>query len=367
MENKSFELATQNQQQTVQALKDIDCIPVINSDGTVSFKFQGEHFYVQFGEKVVAIWNFEIMSLDINDDQTNDILEAIKFTNGHSFPTFIVTSPNKDGEIMVSLEYRFYNDYTEDYPKFLYSILKSFFDVRDLLWTTYADYLQNKGRPSRWKTPEIGYVSGSNRKLDINYYLENIRGTTHFPPNNEVEEDTDKKSESPETDAAKRYLDNIHYMNVLNHWYDYLVKIGCQPFYEQDTGNLAVKYQGQYFEITCDQNGVTIANFSMVRFMENDSLTMRCFREALKDVYSVVSPKLVLAEPAFNGELAVNAVYNLFIDFNFHDENWEFKNLETLTRILDSFTQARCNLIFYMQTIRSKILKSQEENNESNN
>ena len=121
--NEMNVMLRENQDTTIAALKELGCNPKENSDGTVSFQFQGDHFYMQFGPKLVVIWDFEVVILDVNDERTPDLLESLKHTNGYDFPTFVFTAPNKDGKIIVNLEYRFLNEYGENYPRVLNAIL----------------------------------------------------------------------------------------------------------------------------------------------------------------------------------------------------------------------------------------------------
>ena len=348
------ESVIRNQESTCDALEKIGLYPMVNEDGTVSFQFQGEHFYVQFGPKIVVLYDFEWLEMDVDNKHTADMLEAIKFTNGNDLPTFIVTSPNKDGIIKVSLEYRYFNSYSEEYPEVLKGILYSFFSVKEMLWKTYSDYLFRKGKPSRWKTPEIGYVEGSNTRFSLDYYLKNIKDK--IVPTFEINspEDEEESKKDPGEGPVHDWLMDKERELILNDWMEYLIKLGCQPIKREEIRAIEFGYQGQHFLVTFPPEEVDIVNYSMFRIPVEDTLTKNCFNIAVKDVYKETSPKIVLSDPR-EGYYWVNSCYNLFIDFNFHDKNYEYRNLKTLKRILDSFITTRNNLIYYTHHYRERV------------
>ena len=356
MEDLIEESVIRNQESTCDALEKMGCFPIVNSDNTVSFEFQGEHFYLQFGPKIVVLYDFEWLELDVEDDRTPDVLEAIKFTNGTDLPTFIVTSPNKDGKIKISLEYRFFNAYLEEYVEVLQGILLSFFNVKDMLWRTYSDYQLRKGKPSRWKTPEIGYVEGSNTRFTVDYYLKNIKDKPVPSFEINTQEDEDETNKKPKDGPVNDWLMDKEREFILNHWMEYLIKLGCQPNKREEIRAIEVYYQGQHFLVTFPPEEVDIVNYSMFRIPVEDTLTKNCFNVAIKEVYKETCPKIIMSDPK-DGAYWVNSCYNLFIDFNFHDKNYEYRNLKTLKRIFDSFITTRNNLIYYTHQYREKAME----------
>lgn len=362
--NEMNALLRQNQDTTISALEELGCNPVENSDGTVSFQFQGDHFYTQFGPKLVVIWDFEVFKLDVNDERTPDFLESMKYTNGYDFPTFVFTTPNKDGKIIINLEYRFLNEYGENYPQVLNTILKSFFTIRDLWWRTDADYSLRKGKPSRFHFPEIGYKAGDNSVFDIDYYWEKIKARSE---SSEIETLIENKEEY--TQPFKIYNEgkdidfnpDAERFNIRDKWMDYFRKIGCQPIPIDIWAEMEVWYQGQRFFVGIYDEGIVIFNYTNLRISCDDSLTLYCYREALDIVYQQTSPKFNFCQPVQNGVYEIQSKYDLFFNFNFEDKTQEFSNLQTLKKILDSFTQARCNLIYHIHRIREEIIESQKQ------
>ena len=372
MDNQNNEIDVmlrENQDTTMIALKELGCNPIENSDGTVSFQYEGDHFYMQFGPKLVVIWDFEVFKLDVNDERTPDFIESMKHTNGYDFPTFVFTAPNKEGKIIVNLEYRFLNEYGENYPRVLNAILKSFFTIRDLWWRTDADYRFRKGKPSRFRFPEIGYKEGDNSRFDIEYYWEKIKSKT-----NSSEVDSFEENKEDYVQPLKIYNEgkgtdfnpDVERFNIRDKWMDYFRKIGCQPIPIDILAEMEVWYQGQRFFVGIYDEGIVISNYTNLRISCDDSLTLYCYRQALDIVYQQISPKFYFCQPVQNGVYEIQSSYDIFFNFNFDDKTQEFRNLQTLKKILDSFTQARCNLIYHIHSIREEIIESQKQNSNDN-
>ena len=372
MENQNNEIEKMlraNQDSTIAALEELGCNPVENSDGTVSFQYQGDHFYTQFGQKLVVIWDFEVLTLDVNDERTPDLLESLKYTNGYDLPTFVFTAPNQEGKIIINLEYRFFNEYGENYSKVLNAILNSFFTIRDLWWSTDGDYSFRKGNPSRFKFPEIGYKEGDNSRFDIDYYWEKINGKEIFSEAERSENDKKEyQRESKFYNEGKAIVANpyVELFDIRDKWMDYFRKIGCQPQPIDIYAEMEVWYQGQKFYIGIYEEGINIGNVTNLRIPCDDSLTLYCYRQALDIVYQQISPKFSFGQPVKDGVYEIQSSYVLFLNFNFEDKTQEFRNLQTLKKIMDSFTQARCNLIYHIQRIREEILQSQNQNSQNN-
>lgn len=371
-QNKEMELMLRaNQDSTIAALKALGCNPVENSDGTVSFQFQGDHFYIQFGPKLVVIWDFEVLTLDVNDERTPEFIESLKYTNGYDFPTFVFTTPNKEGKIIMNLEYRFFNEYGENYSRILNAILNSFFTIRDLWWRTDADFRLRKGKPSRFKFPEIGYKEGDNSRFDIDYYWEKIKDKV-----NSSDKVSEKKVKEEFLHSSKVYEEGVSLVKdtylervkIRDNWMDYFRKLGCQPQPIDDDIDVEMRvgYQGQDFLMFFAEEGINICNNTNIRISCDDGLTLYCYRQALDIVYQQTSPKFNFAQPIQNRVYLINSSYDLFFNFNFEDKTLEFRNLQTLKNIMDTFTQARCNLIYHMQSIREEIIESQNQKSTEN-
>ena len=354
---------------TISALSELGCNPVENTDHTVSFQFQGDYFYIQFGPKLVVIWDFEVFKLDVNDERTPDFMESMKHTNGYDFPTFVFTTPNKDGKIIVNLEYRFLNEYGENYPKVLNSILNSFFTIRDLWWRTDADYSLRKGKPSRFRFPEIGYKEGDNSIFDIDYYWEKIKAKVDSCDVEIIEDDKEDYLQTTKVYNEGKGIDfnpDAERFNIRDKWMEYFRKLGCQPEPVDINAEIEVWYQGQRFFICIYEENIVIANYTNLRISCDDSLTLYCYRQALDIVYQQISPKFNFCQPVQNGVYEIQSSYDLFFNFNFEDKTQEFRNLQTLKKIMDSFTQARCNLIYHLHSIREEIIESQKQNSQDN-
>ena len=146
----------------VNCLKELGVSPIINEDNTVSFVYQGEHYYVQFNPHFVAIWDFQWQIINIYEPYWQDIYTAYNLSNFRNVPTILMSTPNEKGEIMVSTVYRFWNIHQDMNSDLLKTILFQFSQVKVNAVYNYNEYMAHKDRPSEFVLPEIGFKPYSN-------------------------------------------------------------------------------------------------------------------------------------------------------------------------------------------------------------
>lgn len=363
MEQINDPVFARNLNSTFTSLRKLELNPVINTDSTLSFEFEGEHFYIKFKNSEVEIWDFEWLVLDAGGEDVAEFIEAIRYTNGKRFPTITVSFPDVKGKIKISSVYRFINTYSEDYPRILLGILSSFFDIRRLLGLVYADVISRKelGKPSNWELPKIGYVEGSNLRFDLSYYLSKIKtddstaGEDPTPESENHESETGRGEPEISEELIQKYSPEPDTRSAIKHWFDYFVKLGCQPVDMSDRSLLMLHYMGKIFSIYFEGEMVRIRLHNMFTFTAQDAMDLFCFQKAAMRPTTTPGPKIIVFEPDENGQSKVEAIYFLFSDFNFDEKN-EFRNLRALKSIMDSFIEAQTNLLFHMHHIREHLL-----------
>lgn len=332
---------SRNLDSTFTSLRKLELNPVINPDNTISFDFESEHFYIKFNNSEVEIWDFEWLLVDKDGEEIDAFLEAIRYTNGKRLPTITMSYPDENGRMTISTVYRFINDYSEDYPGILLSILYSFFDIKSLLSLVYADIISRKelGKYSDWELPKIGFEKGSNLQLNLSFYLAKIKReesnitdeASAETEMHESESDNEEPVISEESviseEQIQKYSPKRDIKVAIKHWLDYLVKLGCQPVDMSDRSMIMLHYMGQIFSIYFEEDIVTIRHHNTFHFKGKDVIEYYCFQKAVMRPVTTPGPKYIVFDPDENGLSSVDALYFLFSDFDFDEKN-EFKNLK---------------------------------------
>lgn len=113
-------------------LCNLGCQPVKNSDDTISVKYQGENFHMEFGGMYARVWDPIWAGIKADDPDMPKIREAVNAANFNFGPTVVLTAPNEDGIIgFHSRRDIMLHPSCPDNVLFIKAVLDSFFDTKD--------------------------------------------------------------------------------------------------------------------------------------------------------------------------------------------------------------------------------------------
>lgn len=136
-----------NQQQAVDsetaelmfaALEQLGCRPEKNDDGTLSVRYQGEKFDMEFGGRYARIWDLTWYAIKMDDPLLPILKEAINAANFDFGATVVLSDPNDDGMIAVHSRWdiMLHPACPENAP-FVKAALESFFKTKENVRTNY--------------------------------------------------------------------------------------------------------------------------------------------------------------------------------------------------------------------------------------
>ncbi|MDE6342502.1 MAG: hypothetical protein K2K93_09300 [Muribaculaceae bacterium] len=113
-------------------LRTLGCQPVKNPDDTISVKYQGENFHIEFGGMFARVWDPMWAGVKADDPDLPNIREAVNAANFNFGPTVVLTSPDEDGVIALhSRRDIMLHPACPDNTPFVKSVLDSFFDAKN--------------------------------------------------------------------------------------------------------------------------------------------------------------------------------------------------------------------------------------------
>lgn len=370
----------------VNCLEELGVSPTINADQTVSFVYQGEHYYVQFNPHFVAIWDFQWQIINIYEQNWHDIYSAYNLSNFRNVPTILMSTPNEKGEITVSSVYRFWNIHHDMTGDLMKSILFNFSQVKLNAGYTYNEYLAHKDRPSEFILPEIGFKPYSNITYlstfapDLPLKTEEVTGknivgdtpvvnadsdiqefhVVDEPQEEESSENLEKEESSGPTVADFQEVNRQLLMLKRDNVSKLLVKLGCQPENLEDTV-VRFYYQGMTFVMEFFIGSVRVNSYDWVTIDADDSLSIHCFNEALWHSQTLESPKIFLRPMDEDGKRRVLATYLYDEHFIIKNGSDEFNLVGKLNSWLKVFMATRGRLLYIMDDIKKHILENQNQ------
>lgn len=132
--NKLDEISTQ--ELVVRTLKKIGCQPEINEEGHVTFKYQGEDFYIAAEEenRFIMIWNPWWGSISTNNEAFPYLKEIINLTNVNSLVTVVYVTDEDEKTIGLHAHcHTFFSPAEGDLDGHLKMLLDFFFDTQNTI------------------------------------------------------------------------------------------------------------------------------------------------------------------------------------------------------------------------------------------
>jgi hypothetical protein len=119
-------------------LKKLGCQPEFNEDGSIGVRYQGENFQFMFGNCFTRIWDPAWASINVNDKRLPNMREAMNKVNFNVGPTVVMTSPDKNGMIVIhSRKDLFLHPACPVNVDYMRAILDEFFEVKNALRDDY--------------------------------------------------------------------------------------------------------------------------------------------------------------------------------------------------------------------------------------
>lgn len=110
----------------------LGCQPIKNPDDSISVKYQGENFHMEFGGMYARIWDPMWAGIKADDPDLPKIREAVNSANFNFGPTVVLTSPDDEGVIgLHSRRDIMLHPACPDNIPFVESVLDSFFDTKN--------------------------------------------------------------------------------------------------------------------------------------------------------------------------------------------------------------------------------------------
>lgn len=140
-------------------LCNLGCQPVKNSDDTISVKYQGENFHMEFGGMFARVWDPMWAGVKADDPDLPKIREAVNSANFNFGPTVVLTSPDEDG--VIGLHTRrdiMLHPACPDNTPFVKSVLDSFFDAKNEVRSNFHKLNSNQAEHQKNRRP-VGFAT----------------------------------------------------------------------------------------------------------------------------------------------------------------------------------------------------------------
>jgi hypothetical protein len=143
------------------ALKSIGCQPTQNQDGSVSVRYQGETFYIEFGGMYARVWDPMWAVIRYDDPNIPKFREVVNDVNFNWGPTVVMTTPNENGIIgFCSRREIMLHPACPNNTLYIKSVLDSFFATKEAFRSSYqklnAQHVEDspKNRPVGFTSPK---------------------------------------------------------------------------------------------------------------------------------------------------------------------------------------------------------------------
>ncbi len=120
-------------------------LEIDSNDKSMSFKYQGEEFFVEYNGVYMRIWDPGWIRLPTDTPYFRDALKAINETNFGFGPTVVYTLPDVSGSVVVHSRIDLYFPrFAENDPDFLKHTLNLFFDTKHA-FAAHVKEMSDKG------------------------------------------------------------------------------------------------------------------------------------------------------------------------------------------------------------------------------
>lgn len=140
-------------------LCNLGCQPVKNPDDTISVKYQGENFHMEFGGLFARVWDPMWAGVKADDPDLPKIREAVNSANFNFGPTVVLTSPDEEG--VIGLHTRrdiMLHPACPDNIPFVKSVLDSFFDAKNEVRSNFQKLNATQAENQKNRRP-VGFAT----------------------------------------------------------------------------------------------------------------------------------------------------------------------------------------------------------------
>lgn len=143
-------------------LCNLGCQPVKNPDDTLSVKYQGENFHMEFGGMFARVWDPMWAGVKADDPDLPKIREAVNSANFNFGPTVVLTAPDGDGVIgFHSRRDIMLHPACPDNIPFVKSVLDSFFDAKEEVKSNFQKLNAVQAENQKSRRP-VGFAANLN-------------------------------------------------------------------------------------------------------------------------------------------------------------------------------------------------------------
>lgn len=143
------------------ALKELGCQPETHDDGSLSVKYQGELFHMEFGGRYCRVWDPMWSGIRTDDPELPHVREVVNYANFEFGPTIVLSEPNKDGVIGFHscCDIMLHPACPENVP-YVKSVLDSFFAAKERVRESFRQLVDKQAEAQRTRRP-IGFDTNS--------------------------------------------------------------------------------------------------------------------------------------------------------------------------------------------------------------
>lgn len=128
---------------TMNTLKEMGCQPNAEGDSKITVQYQGENFMIEVNNVYIRIWDLGWLSVGHDNENLQDLIEAINIANRGFGATILYSGPHDDGKVMIhSRRDILMIPQIPDIDAYLKSALESFFDTKAGLRKCYENVKQ---------------------------------------------------------------------------------------------------------------------------------------------------------------------------------------------------------------------------------
>jgi hypothetical protein len=140
-------------------LKELGCQPESDEDGLIRVRYQGENFQLVFGNCFTRIWDPAWASVNVNDKRLPNMREAMNKVNFSVGPTVVMTSPDKDGMIVIHSRIDlFLHPACPVNVDYMRAVLDKFFEVKNALRDDYQEICAAQEEAQKNRRP-VGFAA----------------------------------------------------------------------------------------------------------------------------------------------------------------------------------------------------------------
>ncbi|MDE5968514.1 MAG: hypothetical protein K2G64_05335, partial [Muribaculaceae bacterium] len=143
-------------------LSQLGCQPTKHDDGTLSVKYQGENFHMEFGGMYARVWDPMWAGIKADDPDVPKIKEAVNATNFNFGPTVVFSAPDDEGIIgFHSRRDIMLHPACPDNVPFVKEVLDSFFNVKEQVRSNFQQINAKQMERQKNRSP-IGFTTNTN-------------------------------------------------------------------------------------------------------------------------------------------------------------------------------------------------------------